>query len=39
MISRRAERARLKELEIFDYFQIDLNLPKYKKSEEKNQII
>ena len=35
MVSSRAQRAGLKELEIFDYFQIDSNLPKYKKKEEK----
>ena len=37
MISQRAKRAGLKELEIFDSFQIDRNLPKH-KSEENNQI-
>jgi len=33
MISQRAKRAGLKELEIFDNFQIDTNLPKYKNVE------
>lgn len=37
MISQRAKRAGLKELEIFDYFVIDRNLPKYvNRSEEKS---
>ena len=29
MISERAKRADIKELEIFDHFQVDRNLPKY----------
>ena len=34
MISDRAKRAGLKELAIFDYFEIDRNLPKYKKDKD-----
>ncbi len=34
MISERAKRVGLKELAIFDYFEIDHNLPKYKKEAE-----
>ena len=34
MISQRAKRAGLKELEIFDYFVVDQNLPKYKRDEQ-----
>lgn len=36
MISERAKRAGLKELEIFDDFQIDTNLPKHKKENNSN---
>jgi len=37
MISERAKRVNMKELEIFDRFEIDKNLPKYKKvSQERN---
>ena len=37
MISQRAHRAGIKELEIFDHFEIDTNLPKHKKEDiDKN---
>lgn len=36
MISDRAKRVGLKELAIFDYFEIDLNLPKYKEDNPFN---
>jgi hypothetical protein len=36
MISDRAKRVGLKELEIFDYFQVDQNLPKYKEDNPYN---
>lgn len=39
MISERARRnAGIKELDIFDYFQIDRNLPKYQKREEEKSL-
>ena len=34
MISDRAKRVGLKELAIFDYFEIDRNLPKYRKDKD-----
>lgn len=36
MISERAKRIGIKELDIFDRFEVDLNLPKYKKSNTIN---
>jgi len=37
MISDRAKRVGLKELEIFDYFLIDENLPKHKKEKSDSE--
>jgi len=37
MISERAKRVGLKELAIFDYFEIDQNLPKHKKEKSDNE--
>lgn len=37
MLSERAKRIGLKELEIFDYFQIDQNLPKHRKEKTDNE--
>ena len=38
MISERARRVGMKELEIFDHFEIDRDLPKYQKDNNGNII-